>query len=424
MYGFRPLRRAFTLIELLVVVAIIAILAAMLLPALSAAREKARRASCMTNLKQQAAALESYCGDYSQYYPDWGGCGTHEAGVYSFTQGGLYRDPRLGKTFATIPMFTLTYSTSANDSYYGGYASNLQRRGFGNWRTMAIAAKCDSTYMATTSGSLPDGGVNNRLIPVRTGLLLAGGYTTDYGTLYCPSGSGMVSPDAAGHPLYQRLPDTRKATSATDAASLFYMKALTGRKFGGYTYNWDHPYNHYTLSVRSQYNYRPIGLDYYRFNATYDSTLPCVLPGTRPKARFLLGGQAFPTQRALGGRALLSDTFEKAVDDAGRHDVWERSSRVAAGNQCHQDGYNVLYGDGHAAWFGDPQRKIAWWSDVNYNYNSSMATGHFYHKDILYAYNDTETTNCKMNQSNLVWHTMDVANGVDVDAHYVTRVDY
>ena len=67
-------RAGFTLIELLVVIAIIAILASILFPVFARARENARRASCLSNLKQIGLGIMQYVQDYDEHYPmGWAG---------------------------------------------------------------------------------------------------------------------------------------------------------------------------------------------------------------------------------------------------------------------------------------------------------------------------------------------------------------
>ena len=79
---------SFTLIELLVVIAIIAILAAILMPALSAARETAKSSTCINNLKSCGLAINNYCDNYEDYIPM-----PFRSGNYEMTWATLVRVP-------------------------------------------------------------------------------------------------------------------------------------------------------------------------------------------------------------------------------------------------------------------------------------------------------------------------------------------
>jgi prepilin-type N-terminal cleavage/methylation domain-containing protein len=427
------IRSAFTLIELLVVIAIIAILAALLLPALAAAREKARRTACLSNLNQMSKSLESYCSDYGQYFPSWPGYGgptrplsDADLAVPRWVRqigcidDGEYTDTRLNKTIRMGPLWSV-------DRYrYTNYPTT-------HFRTIAVGHKGAGEGSISTGTAVKD---DLNMAPVGLGYLAVGGYMGDLRVFYCPSVGGSMPTDdqdggGSSSSIYSNATKRFATSGASSAKDLQKAGGFDARILTHGNWHWldnwgqnpdtgsDESFAWQGRAIQSDYNYRNVPSMIAIQDADWrfispPAGDPAGSPGdtvylgwTRPKVKATAGCPVFKTQKLLGGRAIVSDTF-------GR-DMYGTSGTLKQGygKYAHREGYNVLYGDWSAKWYGDPQQRVMW----GY-YNSGKSHEASLNINYLTRYEEFDgsfTMDAGVEEGNVdVWHTFDVAHDIDI----------
>jgi prepilin-type N-terminal cleavage/methylation domain-containing protein/prepilin-type processing-associated H-X9-DG protein len=118
--------RAFTLLELLIVIAIVALLAALLFPAISRSKQKAKQTQCLSNLHQLGVALQNFVGDNQAYPSGWAGKSDaadswwgQRTWIGQLEQGGLGTSKPIPTNSLTMSVFHCPSDTATNPLSYG-----------------------------------------------------------------------------------------------------------------------------------------------------------------------------------------------------------------------------------------------------------------------------------------------------------------
>lgn len=198
-------RHGFTLIELLVVIAIISILASMIFPSFSRARESARRVDCVSNLKQIGYALNMYVSDYDERYPIG-------YPYWSAPSGGLPNQPQLSQTL--FP-YTKNYQVWNCKSWSGVYRPDSEE---GNYSFIVLETDEASSTHKNQMFGVPHPSTPGALYQ-RPNADASMQEPTTYPMLFCGAGPQQVPNEFHGHTL---LSDTAWANGSISGTNILY----------------------------------------------------------------------------------------------------------------------------------------------------------------------------------------------------------